>query len=77
LWGFTRSFFAAGTQSMVVSLWPVEDVSTSLLMQKFYEGLRDGEAGGALHAAQLTVLQDPRYSQPFFWAGFNLLGDWR
>jgi len=77
LWGFARSFFAAGTHGMAVSLCPVDDVSTSVLMEKFYKGLREDKAQGALHAAQLDVLRDPRYSQPFFWAAFNLVGDWR
>ena len=28
-------------------------------------------------AAQLTLLRDPKWSDPYFWAGFSLAGDWR
>jgi CHAT domain-containing protein len=77
VWGFTRSFFAAGSRSLVVSLWPVGDASTSRLMQKFYEGLRSDSAQQALRAAQLDILHSPEYSHPFFWAPFNIVGDWR
>jgi CHAT domain-containing protein len=77
LWGFTRSFLGAGTSTLVVSLWPVEDISTSLLMAKFYEGLRDTATPRALRAAQLTVLRREEYHHPFFWAAFTVVGDWR
>jgi CHAT domain-containing protein len=77
LWGFTRSFFGAGTSTLVVSLWPVEDISTSLLMAKFYEGLREATPPRALRAAQLTVLRKAEYHHPFFWAAFTVVGDWR
>jgi CHAT domain-containing protein len=35
--GLTRAFVYAGTPSVIVSLWPVNDLSTSLLMQEFYK----------------------------------------
>ena len=77
LWGFTRSFLGAGTSTLVVSLWPVEDVSTSILMAKFYEELRETAPPRALRAAQLAVLRRGEYHHPFFWAAFTVVGDWR
>ncbi|HIM91812.1 MAG TPA: CHAT domain-containing protein [Dehalococcoidia bacterium] len=41
--GLTRGFFYAGTPSLVVSLWKVNDEVTTVLMQEFYERLRDGK----------------------------------
>ena len=38
--GLTRALIYAGTPSVIVSLWPVEALSTSLLMQHFYGQLR-------------------------------------
>jgi CHAT domain-containing protein/tetratricopeptide (TPR) repeat protein len=40
LFGLTRAWLYAGTPSVVVSLWPVDDVSTGLLMERFYLELR-------------------------------------
>lgn len=77
LWGFTRTFFAAGVRGVVVSLWAVEDVSTSTLMEKFYGRLREVDVQRALRGAQLDVLQEPKFSHPFYWAAFNLVGAWQ
>lgn len=77
VWGFTRTFFAAGARGVVVSLWPVGDVSTSRLMEKFYAGLRADSAQQALRAAQLDLLRSADHTHPFFWAAFNIEGDWR
>lgn len=76
--GFTRSFLSAGARGLLVSLWPVADDSTELLMSTFYERLAHGaEAIDAMRAAQLAVRANPRFAHPFFWAPFNLIGDWR
>jgi CHAT domain-containing protein len=56
--GLTRAFIHAGTPSVVVSLWSVEEISTSILMQTFYEHLRGGVSKAeALQQAQLHVKQ--------------------
>ena len=76
--GFTRSFLSAGASSLLVSLWPVADDSTQLLMTTLYGALAKGEtAGAAMQAAQLAVMRRPRFAHPFFWAPFDLVGDWR
>lgn len=40
--GLGRGLLAAGARSIVVSLWPVADASTALLMGRFHQRLRDG-----------------------------------
>jgi CHAT domain-containing protein len=76
--GFTRAFFYAGATSLIVSMWPVADESSALTMRTFYTQLTDGhEAIDAMRTAQLTVLKNPRFSHPFFWAPFDLMGGWR
>jgi CHAT domain-containing protein len=75
--GFTRSFFSAGAPALIVSLWPVGDNSTAVLMRTLYAQLAAGdEAVLAMQAAQQKVLSEPRFRHPFFWAPFNLTGDW-
>lgn len=76
--GFTRAFLSSGVSSLVASLWPVPDRETEKLMQTLYGQLRDGQsAQRALQAGQQAVIANPATSHPFYWAAFNLVGDWR
>src|SRR5262249_4616144 len=76
LLGLTRAFFFAGARSVLVSLWPIEDRSTSALMEAFYRGLLEGlSKDEALRRAQLRFIQTPAVAHPFFWAAFQLVGD--
>ena len=71
--GFTRGFLYAGASSIVASLWQVEDVATSKLMQAFYKSLVDADKRAALRSAQLSV-RDNHNAHPLFWAAFQLTG---
>jgi CHAT domain-containing protein len=76
--GLGRAFLAAGADSLVMSLWSIEDNATNELMQLLYQYMLDGESKGqALRAAQCSLLQrvSSAYSHPFFWAAFRLVGD--
>lgn len=54
--GFSRGLLAAGARAAIVSLWPVDDLATSLLMAEFYRHLQAGEmTGSALQAAQVYL----------------------
>ena len=78
IWGFTRAFLGAGTSTLVVSLWPVADESTERLMASFYGArVKGANRHRALRDAQLSLLKDEVFRDPFFWAPFNLIGDWR
>jgi len=74
LLGLARGFFRAGARQLVVSLWPVDDVSTADLMAAFYRQLAAGQTKvAALREAQREVRE--RYPHPFYWAGFVLVGE--
>jgi CHAT domain-containing protein/tetratricopeptide (TPR) repeat protein len=77
--GLTRGFMFAGARAVVASLWQVDDESTAELMQRFYRAmLKDGRRPpDALRTAQLGMARHPRWSAPFYWAGFVLQGEWR
>lgn len=74
-----RGFAAAGSRSLLLSLWQVPDRATSQLMQAFYAQLRQGLPKDlALQQAQLAYLsqqQTSLYAHPYFWAGFVLMGN--
>lgn len=74
--GLTRALLYAGSPSVISTLWDISDQASAPLMEAFYRRLRTGEpAADALRGAQITMLQDPQYSDPKYWAGFNLTGD--
>ena len=56
LFGLMRALIYAGTPSVVMSLWSVDEISSSILMKKFYEALKAGNTKvEALQIAQLAV----------------------
>jgi CHAT domain-containing protein len=70
--GLIRGFLYAGSNSIVASLWEVDDRATSLLMAEFYANLKKTDKREALRRAQLTAKQ--QFPHPFFWAAFQLTG---
>lgn len=78
--GLTRAFMYAGAPLVGVSLWSVNDQSTSNLMSDFYKQLlpKDGaRPAAALRNARQKMIASQKYSAPYYWAPFVLVGDWR
>ena len=73
LLGLARGFLYAGTPSLVVSLWTVNDRSTAQLMRRFYQELQRGASKSkALREAVLEVKAE--FPHPYYWAPFVLMG---
>jgi CHAT domain-containing protein len=73
--GLARGFFAAGSASLLCSLWTVDDEATSEMMVDFYGRLRASSSPAkALRGAQLAMMQERQH--PFFWAPFVVTGRW-
>jgi CHAT domain-containing protein len=65
----------AGVNSTMATLWSVDDLSTTQIMNQFYEELNNGvPIAKAIQKAQLTFLNQEK--RPYFWAPFILLGNW-
>jgi CHAT domain-containing protein len=77
--GLTRAFQYAGARSVLASLWGIADRSTATFMKDFYTHLHKGRTKDeALRAAQIDqIRKKSTASHPFFWAAFQLTGDWR
>ncbi len=85
--GLTRAFQFAGARGVLASLWRVDDSSTAELMVRFYRHRGGGlAASDALMAAQIDLIEAPLRDadgrlidarHPYFWAAFQLAGDWR
>jgi CHAT domain-containing protein/predicted negative regulator of RcsB-dependent stress response len=73
--GLTRAFLFAGSQSVLASLWEVNDRSTLRLMTSFYSHLAKTDGAAALAAAQKDLARPGgRYRHPYYWAPFVLVG---
>ncbi|NUM31289.1 MAG: tetratricopeptide repeat protein [Bacteroidetes bacterium] len=68
------AFLKAGVESVIASLWQVDDKATSILMKKFYENLSTMNKVEALHKAQIDLSKMPGFSHPFYWAPFAYYG---
>lgn len=79
--GLTRAFIYAGSPSVLVSLWSVDE-STAALMKDFYQNLKKGMTKAeALRQAKLKLIRTHEggisFAQPFLWAPFVLVGKGR
>jgi CHAT domain-containing protein len=75
--GLSRAFLCAGTPTVLVSLWNVYDRSTADLMTSFYKNLETQgmNKAAALREARLEMIRSKKYSHPYYWAPFVLIGD--
>lgn len=89
--GLTRAFQYAGARSVLASLWKISDRTTAELMVRFYKHLKAGKTKDeALRSAQIELIRGPieitnekgevekiDASAPYYWAAFQLYGDWQ
>lgn len=76
--GLAAQFRRAGVETLVASLWKVDDAGTRALMEAFYARLDEGhDAATALAEAQRALMQDEAHATPWVWAAFVVAGDWR
>jgi CHAT domain-containing protein len=75
--GLARTFLYAGADSVVVSLWNVNDNATAELMKDFYTNLNRGMSKEeSLRQAKLKMLHGRQFewTHPYSWAPFVLVG---
>src|SRR5579859_7549174 len=77
--GLTRGFMYAGAGRVIASLWNVSDVATAKFMARFYAAMEhDGmRPAAALRAAQIHMWKQSRWSSPYYWAAFQIQGEWK
>jgi CHAT domain-containing protein/Tfp pilus assembly protein PilF len=77
VYGLRRAFVLAGTETLVMSLWPVSDAIARETMVAYYTGLRAGLGrGDALRQSKIAMLKRPARQHPFYWASFIQSGEW-
>ncbi len=77
--GLTRGFMYAGASRVVASLWNVSDAATASLMADFYRAMEQGRMrpAAALRDAQIRMWKQKQWSAPYYWAAFQMQGEWR
>ncbi len=76
--GLNRAFLAAGSASVMATLWQVDDRASLSMMKQFYARL--AEAGrrrdfpAALAAAQRSLRRSPQLGHPYYWAAYVVIG---
>jgi len=71
VFGLPRAFKLAGAQTLLMSLWEVDDEATSILIIAFYENWLSGMSKQeAFRAAQRWLRSTLRFASPFYWAAF-------
>jgi len=76
VFGLQRGFKKAGANSILMSLWKVNDNTTKILMTQFYKNWLSGQSKRqALLSAQkyLREVEGGKYNKPKYWAAFILL----
>ncbi|HYH96809.1 CHAT domain-containing tetratricopeptide repeat protein, partial [Hyalangium sp.] len=73
VYGLRRAFLVAGAETVVTSLWKVNDEVTRQLMERYYRHLLAGL--GRTHALREAMKELRRmHPHPHFWAAFTALG---
>ena len=77
--GLTRGFMYAGSSRVMVSLWEVNDEATAELMKRFYTAMfiKGMRPAAALRTAQLAMWRSGWWQAPYYWAAFEIQGEFR
>jgi CHAT domain-containing protein len=71
--GLSWAFLRAGAHNVVAALWEVTDAPSPQQMDEFYTHIERGESPySALRASKLALLHNSRYTNPRYWATFQL-----
>lgn len=75
LLGLVRGFLAAGANSLILTLWNVNDEAAADLMPEFYRNLKKNKSlATSLRNAQLSMIEKDLH--PYFWSPFVVVGRW-
>ena len=76
--GLAGMAIRAGAKSTIATLWSINDQATAELMNILYQKLTDQSLSkaAAIRQAQLSLLQNPQYDHPFYWAAYTIIGNW-
>ena len=75
VFGLQRGFKKAGAQTILMSLWSVNDRATQMMMTSFYQALMEGNSRHAAFKEAQEKVRAAGFTAPFYWASFIMLDD--
>ena len=78
LTGLAQSFLVSGSQSVMVSHWPISSVTTKQITKQMFQNIENDTKSSfnqALTNAQLEIKSNPKTQHPFYWAPYNIYGN--
>jgi CHAT domain-containing protein/tetratricopeptide (TPR) repeat protein len=67
-----QAFLVAGARNVVATLWRVDDPGAAAFARAFYGAWNGGDPAEALAVAQRTLLREPGYQSPYYWAAYQV-----
>ena len=72
VFGLQRAFKLAGVETLVMSLWKVDDIATKDFMITFYQNLMEGNSKLQSFKTAQDLIRE-KYRNPYYWAAFVML----
>lgn len=75
--GFSHALLTSGANNLILSLWKVDDLATSVLMREFYSNyeIEKKEISESLYDAMDTLQRsNPKWGHTYYWGSFILIG---
>ena len=78
VYGLQRAFKLAGAETIIMSLWEVDDSATSIMMSAFYEKYLEGHSKSEAFKYAVDYVRDykkdgKQWNSPYYWAGFVMM----
>ncbi len=75
--GLNRSFIYAGASSLLSSLWKVDDLTTAIMIKRYFRYLKEGASRSAALQKAVVFVKEKINVHPYYWSAFNIIGDFR
>jgi hypothetical protein len=74
--GLVRAFLTARSRAVLATYWSVSaEKDSEIFIEELYKNARNKSISGALQSAQKGLMDIPKYSHPYYWGAYFVVGD--